>query len=438
MLKITPQKPDVSKHLLSKGRQIVITNVCNLNCGGCGQLIGHFNKDQLWFISLDELEKNIRSLEQHPPTDHKNIQITIFGGEPTLHPQWDDIVAVLKRHAPTVFWINTNGRLGHQRYHKEDNLVWWVDLHPESQRFVPTLHASQDVIKLKDDMAYWEKAQKDCELWKGCQSAIYKGKAYFCENAGAMDWLFYEGQHGWEIEDGKHPFERTKEEIDEQARHFCRRCAWCVTDIVGRQSIKEPSHVSSTNYEGIKKRHALPVVEPVRQYRWAEVAALSEIPSIGIYRLRGEVPEHIAEKIKQETAWPGVTKYEAEDKQQAVNEGRKKHEWTFVLEANQTIPDAAFAALAGWISRESLREKKRPHVSLPVYTIPAQLYDPKMTDVSAMTKIVIVGFHRDSTEVYDTGIFDRLGHRKETEGSGRPSLWHDKLTDVVGGVVSLS
>lgn len=46
MLKFLPTNiaKNIQDHLLRKGRMIVVTNVCNMNCGGCCQLIGQFKK----------------------------------------------------------------------------------------------------------------------------------------------------------------------------------------------------------------------------------------------------------------------------------------------------------------------------------------------------------------------------------------------------------
>lgn len=415
----------IPEQLRAKSREIVITNICNLNCGGCCQLIGHFRKDQLWFITLEELEREIRILERHPPKLGAT-PITIFGGEPTLHPQWDEIVAMLRRHAPTVFWINTNGRLGHQRYQKDGNLVWWVDLHPDNQMFVQTLYAAADAVKLPNDMAYWEKAQKDCPIWNGCQCSIYNGKAYFCENAAALDWLYHDGEHGWKVEPGKNPFDRTKEEIDEQAKHACKRCGWCVTELVPRQFSKDPSYVSPMNQvEGKKTRHSLAVVEPIFTQRWVKDEDLQvEVkPDIAVYCIADN----------DLSKW--ATVYKANKK--SLREGRSKHDWTIVLGPNQVIPKNAMATLVNWICQERERGMPRLHVSMPVYELPHNRYKPDMLEPMCFAKSCVVGFHKNSKEVLDEGIFHRLGHRKPTEGSGIASLWHDKLTDIVGGVITL-
>lgn len=429
MLKATGDQ-SLSNHLLEKARMIVITNACNLNCGGCSQLVGQFSKKKIWFISLDDLEKSIRLLEENPVKTISHRPITIFGGEPTLHPQWREITAILKRHASTTFWINTNGRLGQQRYQKEDNLVWWVDLHPQSQLFVQTMYAAKDAVKLPNDMAYWEKAQKDCELWKKCQSTIYNGKSYFCENAGAIDWLFNNGENGWVIEDGKHPFDKSKKEIDAQAEHCCKRCGWCVAELIPRQLSKDPTYVSPSNQIDDKKNYI--ASNPIETQSWSQQLELNAIPpDIGIFRLPGAYPSTEISDLEF------VTEYEVENKQSALQKGRNAHEWTIILDKNQIIPNYAFFTLVNWMEKESTKEYRRSHVSIPIYEVNKNDYNSNMIKPDVIPKSVIIAFHKSSTDQYDDDIYSRLGHRNIAEGSGRASLWHDKLTDVIGGVVSL-
>lgn len=435
MLKVQSNKKSLPDQLMSKAREIVVTNVCNLTCGGCCQLIGQFRKNQLWFIEIEELERCINILKKYPSTATGKQPITIFGGEPTLHPKWNEIVKMLRSHAPTEFWINTNGRLGHERYQKDGNLVWWVDLHPDSQKFTQTLYAAADAINLPDDMAYWRKAQKDCPIWNGCQCSIYRNKAYFCETAAALDYLFHDGIHGWEVTVDRNPFNRTKEEIDEQARHLCKRCGWCVEDIVPRQLSKDPTYVSPMNQTDHSGRRSLPVVEPVVVQRWVNNPPEGDMPNIGIYRLHGE--QRHAIEIQESDAKLPVQVNEAEDRQQAVDTGRSRHEWTIVLDANQVLPINAFYTIWKWVVAERIRPLTRKHFSLPVYEMPLIKYNHDMLEPRHMARNVALAFHNSSEEIFDEGIYSRLGHRNLVEGSGRTSLWHDRLTDIVGGVVNL-
>lgn len=242
-----------SKHLMKKRWLISITNNCNLSCGGCAQLCGHFPPDKIWYLTMDQIDQSIKSLKQHTGPDNNWNECTIFGGEPTLHPQWNEVLELLYSHSPMKFRINTNGRLGHEPFSKFKNVTYYVDRHPAEQQFHPTWIASQDIMSLESDEAYWEVAQKKCKIWNREGAMIYRGKAYFCENAASMDWLFFNGNNGWEIEEGKCPFDKTNEEIADQAKKFCKHCSWCVSDL-DKQKVGDKTMVSETNSCFFKKQ----------------------------------------------------------------------------------------------------------------------------------------------------------------------------------------
>ena len=105
---ITYEQIDGPDNLMFKKRPpyITITNVCNLHCGGCSQLCGHFEKEQLWFIDLDQLKTNIETMGKYI-----SKKIWIFGGEPTLHPKFNEIKEILYSYEDYNFIIFYNGRL---------------------------------------------------------------------------------------------------------------------------------------------------------------------------------------------------------------------------------------------------------------------------------------------------------------------------------------
>jgi len=245
---------DPAEHILGKYPLIVITNVCNLSCGGCSQLCGQFKKEQLWFITLDELRRSIEVLGEHS-------FVGIFGGEPTLHPEFEAIVELLYEYPKHRFMVFTNGRIP---VIDCKNVTYNVDPKPGNQYHYPVLIAAQDVLGIEDRGYYWDKAQKDCYFWKKCGVGIYRNKAYFCEVAGAIDQLANE-DHGWE--DGN-PFNKTNEEIAEQASHFCYRCGMCASngrksmpDGIPLQKLEGPYLVSEINKDLVSKPHLNELVQ---------------------------------------------------------------------------------------------------------------------------------------------------------------------------------
>jgi organic radical activating enzyme len=270
------------KHMAQKITHIVITNVCNLTCGGCHQHCGNFEKSQLWFISLEDFSQCIELLKLPEnclsfPNPNYITKISIFGGEPTMHPQWDELFDIMKSHDNILFRVSTNGRSFKDISNPDPNLSINVstlkniiEIEKDSQKaetnihyiidpkdeekvknydFVPVMVAPVDLYPEKSKKYFWTKAQRDCGIWRFCSKAIYNNKAYFCEVAASMDWLFDNGANGWDMDDA--PFDKTNEEIAEQAEKFCHRCSWCIKyDPIlkeYKQKISEPTLVSISN-----------------------------------------------------------------------------------------------------------------------------------------------------------------------------------------------
>lgn len=227
MLKIN-SKHKLNIKLREKYPTITITNVCNLSCGGCHQLCGLFNKQKLWFMPLIEVEDNIKIVSKYYKGSHP---IGIFGGEPTLHPEWQDILKLLFSFKNLNFVVYTNGRIhgAPSRIEEKNNVKFNISAKCHDEKVIenlehlPQLVAPIDYEKDKSKKYFWKIAQKQCVLWNLCGKTIYNKKSYFCEAAAAVDHL-EGGNRGWEIEKNKDPFEKTDLEITNQAMEFCYRC----------------------------------------------------------------------------------------------------------------------------------------------------------------------------------------------------------------------
>lgn len=300
MLKI---EDPIEDHLNGKVYSICITNVCNLACGGCNQFCGLYEKPKLWFLSPEDLRKHLESnlpefvqrnwTREDYPTH--NRYVVIYGGEPTIHPQFSDILDVLYSFPQYPFVVFTNGRtfpelsifddedrkkvwdkiaaypLQRTGYachaevfantHSHDqNVGFRVDLKTKHTKdtFMVTLVAPCDLDGTSDNpdkAAYVKKAQEHCYQWINCECAVYNNKAYACHLAAAMDHLFYNGEHGWEITEGENPFKKSKREIEQQLSNFCYRCGYnfggekAFNKKTGdRQFINEPTIYTPTNF----------------------------------------------------------------------------------------------------------------------------------------------------------------------------------------------
>lgn len=270
------------KHLRTKSTLLTLTNACNLRCGGCNQHVAFFPKKEIFFISLEDLRKEIdaaidaaRANWHQPWFPSNNRCFGLFGGEPTVHPLWNEIIQLVKtEYADWPFVVFTNGRTykdrplpqtGHPKFQHmlerqdiaghEDNVFWRIDLKDQNKQFDPALIAPIDILKIPDRDFYFEKARRDCDNWRHCDNIIYRGKSYFCFAAAPLDWLFEGGKYGWDLEPGQDTFQRSEEEIRTQARQFCYRCGFCLkkSDIPDQlqtsltQMIDSPTLVSKTN-----------------------------------------------------------------------------------------------------------------------------------------------------------------------------------------------
>lgn len=267
MIKI---KSNSELHINNKFYSINITNACNLSCGGCNQLCGLFPKEKIWFISINQLKDSIEGFIEYKKqnwnrSDYKeeNKFCGLYGGEPTIHPKFQEILEILYSYEEMPFCIYTNGRtfkkemnliditvhtsreisyqtmkldmkreskfkVLHQFHTHEKNVAYRIDFKNQDFRskFNPVLCAPFDIDPNKSKKQYVEQAKKVCYQWNNCEHSIYNGKAYACHLAAAMDHMFYNSVNGWDLEKGKNPFDKSEKKINKQLENFCYRCGY--------------------------------------------------------------------------------------------------------------------------------------------------------------------------------------------------------------------
>ena len=70
------------------GIHIDITNACRFSCSNCYKFVGHFAEP--YFMDVETFKRAVDSLEGYQG------YITITGGEPTLHPDFEEICCCIK------------------------------------------------------------------------------------------------------------------------------------------------------------------------------------------------------------------------------------------------------------------------------------------------------------------------------------------------------
>jgi hypothetical protein len=183
--------------------QIHLTRACTRACFGCTQ--GSNLGGKAGFMSLENFEAAVRSLEGYFGI------VALFGGQPTLHPQFDSVCTILRQHVPLErrgLWTNAlNGHgaecrrtflpkncnlnvhmsaADHAEFRRD-----WPEAMPfglrDDSRHGPPFVAMKDVVP--DESERWELiAGCDINQHWSAMMGEFRGevRAWFCELAGAQ------------------------------------------------------------------------------------------------------------------------------------------------------------------------------------------------------------------------------------------------------------
>lgn len=257
------------KHLIATRPGIIVTNICNLSCGGCYAQCGKFEKNKNWSITIDQFEENLEYIIKYMyqgtatiangevvPVNSQSHPIDIIGGEPTVHPQWDKIWDLAtKKYAHVNFLISTNGRV---QFPPAANISYHLSYKTKDvgRQFAPTLVAPIDIVGNPNKKFYWESAQTDCRIWKslGCVNPIYKNSISICSVASSWNDLL-DLDLGWPLLPNKNPFsELTDKDVQEKAANVCYRCGWAkMMNLPEDQQSQLYDLVSPSNLEVLHK-----------------------------------------------------------------------------------------------------------------------------------------------------------------------------------------
>ena len=209
--------------------QIDITSVCKKHCIYCTRHLGHVSMQNRYTMNLDQVAQALDSLEGWP-----NV-VGIMGGEPLLHPQFKEIVALAAERIPkerlqlwtsglpNTPWENPRkvpdiaDNFGHIHYNPHDATQLSVCRHQ------PLTIAIDETVADKGIM--W-KLINDCWLPRLWAPSIVAAGAYFCEVAGPLDAILYGGKHAWKVEPGW--WKLPPEAFQEQVEKLCPRCGMCL------------------------------------------------------------------------------------------------------------------------------------------------------------------------------------------------------------------
>lgn len=253
------------------GIQIDITNHCVKQCGNCTRYCA-LVKDP-YYMPLEDVKRAIDSTIGYPSFTG------IMGGEPLLHPDFDEICRYALDKRPDQTNATNKSGVRHKIQGKDGKRVeitssrqlgLWTTLPKGYEHHAkricetfyhcyindhsipniyhwPSLVAVQEVEPNRNKM--WNMIN-DCWVQHSWCASINPRGAWFCEVAANMAMLWGEGE-GWPVEPGW--WWRTPKDYIEQMETWCPRCGM-PAPLALRASVDKIDDVSPKNYEELKDR----------------------------------------------------------------------------------------------------------------------------------------------------------------------------------------
>lgn len=295
--------------------QIAVTNACDDRCSNCTQHVPHIKKP--FMITPDQFRSACRSLQGYGGT------IGMFGGNPCLHPQFDELCAIMREHFPFEqrgIWTNNmrgKGEVIRQTFNPEaSNLnvhlekayaeemtrdwlskenatkeIWGVDT---DSWHSPVLVSMADIIPNEEKR--W-RLISECDInqtWSAIVTVVQgKVMAYFCEVAGSFACLYDDASFGIPIEglNGQVDtgwWRQPIESFEAQIRKYCHDCG---VPLRGKGAKGTEDHDQfSAKHEGVVRGHKRRLTKIER------LAELERTPraSTDYIAAQPETPESIA------------------------------------------------------------------------------------------------------------------------------------------------
>lgn len=248
--------------------QIDVTNACFRACSNCTRMLSHAREP--FFMDLPTFESACRALasfpaESTPDRNRRRKVVGIMGGEPLLHPQFGELVTIMRRIIPNqvhrglwtgIDWPQHRHAVAVRRLLGR---VPSLSVRPGAKagylncnRHVtpcfhqPVLVAIQEVIH--DEAKMWEMIEA-CPLQRDWSGAITPKGFFFCEVAAAFDTIF-DGPGGLPITPDCwcHDLADYREQIE----RWCPRCGMALP-LKPRRDNEERDDISPGNLARLRK-----------------------------------------------------------------------------------------------------------------------------------------------------------------------------------------
>jgi hypothetical protein len=224
--------------------QIEITNACLNRCSNCTRFCGHHKRP--YMMTLDTFEQAVESMIGYPK------MVGIMGGEPLLHPKFEDFCTVISKKIPKTqlgLWTCLPEGFEYLR-----NIICetfghiFVNDHTRDDIYhAPILIGVEEIFPDKREMFY---KIEHCWVQEAWSAAINPRGAFFCEVAAAMSILF-NGPYGWAAEPGW--WWKTTKDFREQIEEYCPKCG-CALSLPRRASVEVVDDISPKNLQRLEGR----------------------------------------------------------------------------------------------------------------------------------------------------------------------------------------
>ena len=135
---------------------IDVNTICNQKCPYCYSR----QEKQNWGLLMsnpyidEELFPSISKLAEYTLSNDKFLDFVLLGGEPTLHPRFNEMLRFILSYSNTRVSITSNGTKGYNNFPASDKVRWAFTYHPSQVKDVPRWIAP--ILERKND--WWEVA----------------------------------------------------------------------------------------------------------------------------------------------------------------------------------------------------------------------------------------------------------------------------------------
>jgi hypothetical protein len=178
--------------------------------------------------------------------------VGIIGGEPTLHPQFEEFCKIFKELKPNKakrgIWSNTGGNFNKYKDIIDDTFGFFnLNDHTRNIMHTPILVASEDIVLDTNERT---RLIESCWI-QNCWSATINPKgAFFCEVAGMLSYL-YDGIKGLDIIENPDWWKLSLSKYNDQINWACDKCGGAIP-LIPRRSIEELDDISISSLTRLK------------------------------------------------------------------------------------------------------------------------------------------------------------------------------------------